>query len=155
MSAMGQYVSTAEAAARLSTSPRQVRRWCLSGALKAEKVGDRAWIIDAASVEALRAKRERRGGMYDPLTLKLVDVHGLTLEQAKAKAPAYRLDTSSYDALFAQTNKLFGKYCGYIPTYSADGKVWYAYPVMERIDYDAPHCSCIAEMLWDLSHPAA
>jgi excisionase family DNA binding protein len=50
-------VSATQAADRLGVSRQMVTRWCRLGILAAQKVGA-TWAIDAASVEALRARRE-------------------------------------------------------------------------------------------------
>jgi excisionase family DNA binding protein len=51
-------IGTKEAAQRLGVTQQHVRDLCREGVLEATKIGARAWAIDAASVEALRARRE-------------------------------------------------------------------------------------------------
>ena len=50
-------IDAEEARKRLKVSGGMVRRWCRLGTLTAQKVGA-TWAIDAASVEALRARRD-------------------------------------------------------------------------------------------------
>lgn len=54
---MSELLSTKEAAERLGVTPQHLRRLIESGQLRADRVG-RQYVVDAASLEALRAARE-------------------------------------------------------------------------------------------------
>lgn len=73
-------ITVDEAAGRLNTSAATVRRMCLSGALRAVKVG-RAWLIDSSSLPS-QIHRQRRSGAATatadlPLALTQVRGHDL------------------------------------------------------------------------------
>ena len=52
------FLTTAQVAARLNRDASQVRRWCESGKLPAQKFG-RAWMIDESALEEF--ERPKRG----------------------------------------------------------------------------------------------
>jgi excisionase family DNA binding protein len=54
-------ITTEEAAARLNTTPEHVTRLIRSGSLAAERQGERAWCVDAASVTRYKQRRKRPG----------------------------------------------------------------------------------------------
>lgn len=51
---MPEFIDTAEAAKRLGVSVAVVKQWAKSGKIRAWKLNERAWMIDADSLEGVR-----------------------------------------------------------------------------------------------------
>ena len=55
------YVTIAEAAERSGLSQRQVNKLVLGGTVKAERIGQRVWLVSGASLAHYMANRPRPG----------------------------------------------------------------------------------------------
>ena len=57
---MTELLTVTQTAARLNTSVRNVRRWCRTGHLPAQKLGPRAGVIDEAELDGFEPPQRGR-----------------------------------------------------------------------------------------------
>jgi excisionase family DNA binding protein len=90
----GDWLSVAQAAARLQVSPRRVRQLLAAGELAGEDIGGRA-LLDAAQVERRAARRPPPGRPYSPalawMLLVLLSDPGSTAVSSADRSTRYRL----------------------------------------------------------------